>query len=333
MALDRRHEEVLLADYRRNLWLVLGVAGILCLAGSYQLARRGIQPVHDIASTAGHIQSSTLHERIITAALPSELRALADSFNEMLDRLQSSFGRLAQFAADLAHELRTPINNLRGEAEVALSKARTPEEYREVLGSALEEYDRLARWIDGLLFLARAENPARQIEREPADVGQELHGIRDFYEAAAAEVGVLLGVACPEKIVGNLNRNMLQRAVGNLVSNALHDTPAQGKVTLSARRQDGVLQIEVADTGSGIAAAHLPRLLERFYRADGPSLPGKAGNIGLGLAIVKGIVDMHGGSVAIVSEPGLGTRVTLSFPEEVNSARRVATTHQSMTKS
>jgi len=315
-AVDRSHEEELLADYRRNLWLVLGVALLLCSAGGYQIAQRGIRPVRDIADTARGVHASTLSERIKTEELPGELRALADTFNKMLDRLESSFARLAQFAADIAHELRTPINNLRGEADLALSKARTPHEYQEMLRSALEEYERLARLIDSLLFLARAENPEHQIDRQPVDVGQELERIREFYDAAAVEAGIQLTSACPEKIIGQLDRTLLQRAIGNLVSNALRHTPAQGTIHLSARKQDGCLQVEVADTGCGIAPVHLPRLFERFYRVEDTRIPGTAGNAGLGLTIVKGIAELHGGSAVIVSALGHGTKVTLSFPQQ-----------------
>jgi two-component system, OmpR family, heavy metal sensor histidine kinase CusS len=313
VARDRSHAEELLADYRRDLGLVLGVALLVCSVAGYHLARRGIRPVQDIADAARRIRSSTLNERIAAADLPAELRSLVDTFNEMLDRLESSFARLTQFAADIAHELRTPINNLRGEAEVALSKARTPEQYQELLDSALEEYDRLTELIDSLLFLARAENPARQLQREPVDLGLELERMRDFYEAAAAEAGVCLTVSCPEKMVGRLDRTLLQRALGNLVSNALRHTPATGRVTVSASRQDGCWQIEVADTGTGLAPLHLPRVFDRFYRADAARNPGKEGNVGLGLAIVKKIAELHGGSVAIASEVGVGTRVTISF--------------------
>jgi two-component system heavy metal sensor histidine kinase CusS len=313
-AMDQSHSEALLAGYRRDLLLALGVALLACAAGGYQLARRGIRPVKDIAGAADRIGSSTLNERIAGAALPAELRSLADTFNDMLDRLESSFARLAQFAADIAHELRTPINNLRGEAEVALARARTPAEYQELLGSALEEYDRLSRLIDSLLFLARAEDPAHQIQRQPVDLGQELARLREFYEATAAEAGVGLTVACPENLIAQLDRTLLQRALGNLVSNSLRHTPAQGTITLSAAATDGCLRIEVADTGAGIAPAHLPRIFDRFYRAGDARNPGAETHVGLGLAIVKKIAELHGGSVAVASQVGAGTRITLSFP-------------------
>jgi two-component system heavy metal sensor histidine kinase CusS len=312
VAMDRSQAAEVLADYRFNLALVLGVALLVCSVGSYLIAHRGIKPVKDIAHAAGHIQASTLHERIAAVALPAELRTLADTFNAMLDRLERSFAQVAQFAADIAHELRTPINNLRGEAEVALSKARTAEDYQQLLGSALEEYDRLSRLIESLLFLARAENPACAIHREPIDLGQELQRLAEFYEASAAEGGVGLHVDCPEIVRGQWDRTLLQRALGNLVSNALRHTPPKGNITVSARTQDGGVHIEVADTGAGMEPRHLPRIFERFYRAAGG---GQDGHIGLGLAIVKKIAELHGGSVAVASEVAAGTKVTLSLPK------------------
>src|SRR6185503_13448056 len=134
-------------------------------------------------------RSTTLHERIPAAGLPAELSALAGEFNEMLDRLEEAFTRLSQFSADIAHELRTPVNNLRGEAEVALSRARTPQEYRVALESSLEESGRLGSTIESLLFLARAENPYTQVRRERVDLAREMERAREFYEPVMAEKG------------------------------------------------------------------------------------------------------------------------------------------------
>src|SRR2546423_538318 len=146
--------------------------------------------VADVGEPPGDMRSPTVHERVAVGGFPAELFRLASTFNERFDRLEESFTRLARFSADIAHELRTPVNVLRGEAEVALGKPRSSDEYREVLGSCLEECGRLAHLIDSLLFLARAENPETQIAKERVDVGRELAIVRDFYEAAAADSGV-----------------------------------------------------------------------------------------------------------------------------------------------
>src|SRR5262249_24484696 len=147
-----------------------------------------------ITDTARRIRSTTLHERIEAGRFPAELGALASTFNDMLDRLEESFDRLARFSADIAHELRTPVNNLRRETEVAVRKPRSTDEYREVLGSCLEECLRLGQLIDSLLFLARAESPQAQLVMESVDIGAELATVRDFYEAVATEAGIDLQV-------------------------------------------------------------------------------------------------------------------------------------------
>jgi two-component system heavy metal sensor histidine kinase CusS len=310
LAFDRTYEENLLARYRRNLWFVLAVALIVCTTVGYWIARRGLRPVEEITATARRIRSTTLNERIETARFPAELATLAATFNEMLDRLEESFSRLARFSADIAHELRTPVNNLRGEAEVALAKARSPEEYRDVLGSCLEECLRLTQLINSLLFLARAESPHTQISREIIDVGRELAAVRDFYEPAAGEAGIELKVQAADSSHIQGDRTLLQRALGNLVANSLAHTKAGGVITLSATATDGAVEIVVADSGCGIAPEHLPHVFDRFYRVD-QARSNAGGRVGLGLAIVKSIAALHGGDVSIHSEPGKGTRVVL----------------------
>jgi two-component system heavy metal sensor histidine kinase CusS len=313
VAFDRTYEEELLARYRNNLWIVLAAALVACAVVSYRIARRGLRPLAVIARTASRIRATTLDERIAVADFPAELSVLAGTFNEMLDRLEESFNRLARFSADIAHELRTPVTNLRGEAEVALGQSRSPEEYREVLASCLEECARLARLIDSLLFIARAENAETPLSPEPVDVRRELETVRAFYEASASESGITLEVVAAEGLAAPLDRTLFQRAIGNLVANALAHTPAGGTVTMTARREEGALSVEVADTGCGIAAEHLPHVFDRFYRAD-PARAGGSGRVGLGLAIVKSIATLHRGTAAITSTAGKGTRVTLTFP-------------------
>lgn len=313
LALNRGDRENVLAAYRKQLWLILVVALVVSTGVSYRIARFGIQPIEAVTKAASRIRSTTLYERLKTNGLPAELLALASTFNEMLDRLEESFTRLSQFSADIAHELRTPVNNLRGEVEVALTKPRSVEEYREVLGSCLEEFGRLSQLIESLLFLARAENAQTSMPREPIDVRSELTKVHEFYEAAASEAGITLSMAVPESVVARLNRTLFQRAVGNLVANALAHTPSGGNVNLSATREGDTVRVEVSDSGQGIPPEDLARVFDRFYRGD-RARSSISGGIGLGLAIVKGIVLLHGGTADITSEVGRGTRVILVFP-------------------
>ncbi|MBZ5551058.1 MAG: heavy metal sensor histidine kinase [Acidobacteriia bacterium] len=312
-ARDREHHKLLLANYRRGLLMMLAITVIACPLVAYFLARRGLQPVREISDTARHIGSATLSARIEAAGYPVELGTLADTFNAMLDRLEDSFRRISQFSADIAHELRTPIHNLRGEAEVTLSRARSIDEYKEALTSCLEETVRLSDLIGRLLFLARAENPGTQLERENVNLTEELAAVREYYANAASEAGVALSTAAGGDVVVAVDRGLLRGAIANLVANSLTHTPPGGSITLAAQVDDGHARIEVCDTGTGIPTQDLPRVFDRFYRAD-RSRSSQPGNMGLGLAIVKGIVTLHGGQTAIESEVGKGTRVTLTFP-------------------
>ena len=314
VAVDVSQKEELLARYRH--WfaaIMLGTFVIFPVAG-YQIARRGIRPLEEMATTARHISSTNLHERIRPEGYPVELASLADTFNKMLDRLEESFERISRFSADIAHDLRTPVNNIRGEAEVALARARTVDEYRDVLESCLEEAVRLSDLIGNLLFLARAESPLPHLQRVPVDVGELLVSVREYYEASAAEAGVSLTAALGnEPVIAELDRPLIQRAVGNLIANAIAHTPSGGAVVLGADTEPAGVYIDVSDTGTGIPPEALPRVFDRFYRVDS-SRTQSSGGTGLGLSIVQGIMTLHGGHAEIASQPGRGTRVTLHIP-------------------
>jgi len=313
MGLDLGADEKILKRFRKRLFIALGFSLFACALVGWWMAHRGIRPVKKIAETTARISSSTLYERLDRSGLPSELSDLAATFNGMLDRLEDSFDRLSRFSSDIAHELRTPLQNLRGEAEVVLSKERGPGEYQDLLGSSLEEYHRLSNLIDSLLFLARAENPETQIQREDLDLKKELDLLQDFYGPSAGEWGLALRVEAVEGLRVNLDRSLFQRAVGNLVENALKHTPPGGKILLKASDADGTLCVEVSDTGRGIPPEQLSRVFDRFYRVD-PSRSSSSGGTGLGLSIVKSIMELHGGTVKIQSEPAKGTTVILLFP-------------------
>jgi two-component system heavy metal sensor histidine kinase CusS len=307
VAMDREHEEYLLSRYRDRLWLVLTFSLVVCSVVGFLIAKGGMRPITHISHTAERISSTTLHERIAAPGLPTELSGLAETFNSMLDRLEESFLHISQFSDDVAHELRTPINNLHGEIEVALSKARSGEYYREILGSCLEECTRISRLIQSLLFLARTGSAAEALQRNHIDVGKELATVREFYEAAAAEAGVDLQVSTGDDLSAHVDRTLFQQAIGNLVSNSIAHTPPGGTVQIAAHASNDGLTVSVSDTGCGIAAEHLPYVFERFYRAD--RARSSAGhNVGLGLAVVKSIAVRHGGRVEIDSEIGRGRR-------------------------
>ncbi len=312
LALEVTEQEEMLIRYRDWLLVVLA-AGVVGsgLVGS-GIARRGLRPLQAITEAAQKITAAQLNERISPRAWPKELTMLATEFDEMLARLQATFSRLSQFSADIAHELRTPINNLMGEVDVALSRGRTADEYRLVLESSLEECGRLSRMIDSLLFLARAENTELKVQTSWFDATKEIRAVLDFYDALAAEGGVELESQGASALHGDVI--LFRRALSNLLGNALRYTPSGGKILISIRNEsDQRVEVRIADSGSGIPAEHLTKIFDRFYRVD-PSRSRHPEGTGLGLAIVKSIMDLHGGTVSAESEVGKGTTFTLTFP-------------------
>jgi two-component system heavy metal sensor histidine kinase CusS len=318
VALDISADEVTLRQYRRWLLTILSLGVVASAVAGTFIARQSLRPLEEITHAAQRITVTQLHARIQAGRWPTELRALASEFDKMLARLEESFIRLSQFSADIAHELRTPVNNLLGEAEVALSRSRTTPEYREVLESSLEEFGRLRRMIDSLLFLARAENAETRLERTEFDVVKEIRSVVEFYEPLSEETGVKL--TCPQATGSRPSRVMLwadsilfRRALSNLIGNALHHTPRGGEVEIVAREtSDQWVEVSVRDTGCGIAAEHHEKIFDRFYRVD-PARTSHPGT-GLGLPIVKSIAHLHCGSVRLESDIGKGSTFTLRFP-------------------
>jgi len=292
---------------------VLGISLVLCSLAGYLIARGGMRPIENIGHTTARIRSTTLHQRIEVEGLPAELAELAVTFNLMLDRIEEAFRHISQFSDDAAHELRTPINNLRGEIDVALSHQRSGDEYREVLVSCSEECTRISRLIQTLLLLARPDTAADALRREKIDAGQVLANMGEYYEAVAAEAGIHLDLTSDPGICAEVDRSLFQQAIGNLVSNAIAHTPEGGSIRLAASSAGNRLTVIVTDTGCGIAPEHLPRVFERFYRVD-RARRGSTHNVGLGLAVVKSIVARHGGRIEIESEVGRGTEVRLILP-------------------
>jgi two-component system heavy metal sensor histidine kinase CusS len=314
VAQDGSDEKAFMKNFGKLLLGVL-IGGIICSATiAFLAARRALRPLQEMATATEKVQASQLHQRLGGGAWPSELTALVAGFDKMLARLEESFDRLSQFSADLAHELRTPIQNLRSESEVALTRPRTAAEYREVIELNVEEYQRLSGMIDSLLFLARVENAETRINQVKFKVGPEIETILDFYDAAARE----REIDFTRKGDGDLYADpmLFRRALSNVVSNALQHTSRTGRIqVLVDTDHERRVEIIVQDNGCGIGPEHLPRIFDRFYRADA-ARSSDSTNTGLGLAIVKSIMDLHGGSAHAESALGVGTKVRLSFPVE-----------------
>jgi two-component system heavy metal sensor histidine kinase CusS len=317
IALDVSHDAELLIEYRKNLAIVLFWGILLSSGAGVAITLRGLRPLEAITKTAERVTASQLHERIEPSHWPKELSALAAAFDGMLTRLDRSFIRLSQFSMNLAHELRSPINNLMGETEVALSRRRTEEEYRQVLESSLEEYRKLSGIIDSLLFLARAESTQGSIERSRLEARKEIEGLLDYYDALAEERGIRL--SCSGEAILNADPILFARAACNLLTNAIQYTPPGGHINVSIHeRPDRSVEIGVQDNGVGILAKYLHNVFDPFYRVD-PARSHHPEGTGLGLAIVKSIMMLHGGEVSLESEPNKGTQVTLRFPPPAES--------------
>jgi two-component system, OmpR family, heavy metal sensor histidine kinase CusS len=316
VAADVTSDQILLTRYRTDLAFALGIALLICGGAGYQIVHAGLRPVRLIAQAAEDIGASTLDRRLKVSGLPSELRSLAATFNAMLQRLDASFSRLRQFSDDIAHELRTPINRVLIANEVALGQARTPDEYRDVLASNVDACGRLSQMVQSLLFLARSEGPQSRVEREMIDVAHELSAIREFYEPLASEAGLELAVGCDAGLMAQVDRSLLRRAIGNLITNSIAHTPPGHFIKILGKDEGTSMSVEVVDTGQGIAAEHLPHVFDRFYRAD-QNRSTSEGHLGLGLSIVKSIATLHGGSAEIESLVGQGTTVRIRLPKAV----------------
>lgn len=307
-----------LEDFRVTLWWVVGGGIVIMGVMGWVAVRRGHVPLRDIVATLRRISAHRLDSRLDPDSLPAELTDLAVSFNDMLGRMEEAFQRLSNFSADIAHELRTPVAALMTQTQVALSQTRDVDAYREILYSNMEEYERMAQMIGDMLFLAKADNGLYAPETTVVDLAQEARTLLDYYEAWAEERGVGLALEGTTSTRGD--KLMLRRALGNLLSNAVRHTPAGQSVRVRLADEGGLAAVTVENPGNTIPPEHLPQLFERFYRVDAARSRSGEG-VGLGLSIVKSIVDLHRGSIDVVSADGI-TRFRILLPKGEVSIER-----------
>ncbi|UPQ83925.1 heavy metal sensor histidine kinase [Pseudomonas knackmussii] len=302
--------EQMLAAYRLKLWLALATGALLAFLLGWLVSERGLRPVRQLTRRALAIDVQHLHFRIENSAELSELRALSEALNQMLARLEAGFAQLSRFSEDLAHEMRTPLSNLMGQTQQTLRRVRSLEDYQSLLASNQEEYERLARMINNMLFLARTEQVDAAIHRQDIDLAETVEQLGDYFEGVAEEQQMRV----VNEASGSLHADpdLLRRALANLIANALRYGATGTEVRVSCERTADNVVITVENSGEPIAAEHLPRLFDRFYRCD-PSRaqPGDSG--GLGLAIVRSIMQLHGGEVRVTSDAAI-TCFSLSFP-------------------
>ena len=302
-------------------WLAAAGSAVLALGlgGGWILTTRAIRPVHAIGATAKRIADGNLSERIDEADTESELGRLAGVLNSTFARLESAFAQQKQFTADASHELRTPISVIIAEAQTTLARERSAAEYKETVETCLDAAQQMRRLTQSLLELARFDAGQERLERTSFDVSERLLACVQWVEPLAAPRGITLETDVPP-LTAQGDPDRLCQVFTNLLTNAIHYNRDQGRVRVAARQQPDAVVVTVSDTGPGIAAADLPHLFERFYRGD-KSRSTVAGRTGLGLAIAKAIMDAHGGTLAVASQPGSGSTFSVRIPFEANPFR------------
>ncbi|MDO9596154.1 MAG: heavy metal sensor histidine kinase [Azoarcus sp.] len=319
MALDTGSDAELM---RRLAWTLLASAlagaGIVSAGGAW-LVRRALAPVHDLAQQAAALAPESIGQSLDGSAQADELQPLIAQFNALLARLENAYQQLEGFNADVAHELRTPLATLIGETELALSRERSTRELREVLGSNLEDLNRLASLVNDMLFLSKADRGERARRTPVGSLAELAAEVVEFHDAALQEAGVTVRVSGDSG--GAFDAALLRRAVSNLLANATRFAGRGSIIDLDIEPDDsGTVTLSVGNAGPAIPEQHLSRLFDRFYRVDPAREHGET-NHGLGLSIVAAIARMHGGRTFALSAAG---RTTVGFSlsaEDCRSAR------------
>ncbi|UQS17011.1 heavy metal sensor histidine kinase [Pseudomonas sp. HS6] len=311
LSMDNAHDQALLSAYLRSTLIALPLLLVFIGLTAWGAVQRGLAPLREFRKVAARVTTQDLDHRLSVVNMPQELSELAQGINVMLDRLDSGVQQLSQFSDDLAHELRTPINNLMGKAQVTLSRERSVEEYTDVLVSCTEELERVARIVSDMLFLAQASQPMAHASFEPIALEEEAFRVAELFSLSAQDKQIHLKVVGSAQVSGD--RLMIQRAISNLLSNALRHCPPGKTVSLFIEQAPTQAALRVSNPGAGIEAQHLPHLFDRFYRVDS-SRTRSQGSTGLGLAIVRSIMSLHSGTAQVQSRPGAMTVFSLVFP-------------------
>jgi heavy metal sensor kinase len=302
-----------LAAIRRAICLALPLILAIAGAGGYWFATRGMAPLDAMAVQARRITGSNLDARLQIGNAAEELTGLAESFNELLGRLDQSFENMRRFVADASHELRTPVAVIRGEADVALANERGVSEYKESLAIILDESRRLSRLVDDLLNLARADAGRVKLQAQEFYWNDLLSECCRSVQSLAGARQIDLECRCAGDAPFSGDEELLRRMTLNLLDNAIRYTPPGGKVLAELEAGEEGVRIQISDTGIGIGAEAAEHVFERFFRADKARSRGNGG-FGLGLAIVKWIAESHRGAVELASKPGVGSTFTVTLP-------------------
>jgi len=296
--------------------LLLGIPLVLFFAGlgGYFLANRALRPIRQITETAQEITAQDLSRRLAYRGARDEIGSLAMTFDQMLERLRSSFERERRFTGDAAHELRTPLTVLKGQIEVALNRRRSPAAYEKTLQELSAQVERLIRLSSGLFFLSRSDQQKLSFEPVDFDLQEWLEILVEQLEPLAREKGLKISLNVPADLSVYGDSDHLIRLFLNIFENALKYTPMGGQITITALKAPEETQILIHNTGPGISQEHLPHLFERFYRVESDR-SSQTGGSGLGLAIAHEIVLLHRGEIDVQSEPSQGVTVTVHLPD------------------
>ena len=314
IAVDTVHHTHFMQSLRHTLTLYLLAAILVSGLLGWWAARRGLAPLRVMKERAMTVTAQKLDQRMPVDAVPAEFADLAQSLNTMLERLQADFARLQEFSSDLAHELRTPINNLLTQTQVSLAQKRDASAYQDILASNAEEFQRLARMVSDMLFLAKTEHGIELPHRESITLEQETRALFEFYDAVAEDRRIRLSVSGEAVVMGD--RLMVRRAIGNLLSNALRHSPAEAEVTVTIEQDGPSTRLCLSNSGPTIPPEVLPRLFDRFFRVDKSRSHPNSDGAGLGLSITQAIMAAHGGTVTVRSGNGT-TTFCLVFPGPV----------------
>jgi len=295
------------------LLLALPAVLVVSVAGGWFLAGRALRPVEFITLAAQRIAAGDLTQRLTVAQSSDEIGRLAATFNDMIARLEASFRQVRQFTTDASHELRTPLTVMKGETELALRRPRSPEDYRGVLESSLEEIDRMTRVVDELLFLSRADLGEVTLESLPVRLETLVEDVTRQAAFLGQGYNVQVTVRSLEAATVAGDELRLRELLLNLVDNAVKYSCPGGSVELGLVRDGSEARLSVTDQGIGIAPEEQGRIFDRFYRSDNARAHMKKGT-GLGLSICKWIADAHQGSIRVQSVPGQGSTFTLVLP-------------------
>jgi heavy metal sensor kinase len=302
------------------LWLAGGSAAALLLAwaGLNYVIRQWAAPLAALSEMARKVNLGSLaHQRLFAPPDAPELTTLANAFNDLLDRLEAAHASQHRFVADASHELRTPLAALRAEIEVALRRERAPADYQRTLDSNRHELERLSSLVENLLALAALDASQPPREKSPVDLALVCRDVAEQLSPLAAAQNVRLQLELAEQVSVPGDVFALERAVRNLVENALRHTPAGEQIVIRAATVGSGARIDVIDAGVGIAPEDLPHIFERFYRVD-TARTRTHGGAGLGLSIVQAIVEAHGGTVSVESKLGAGSTFTLRLPARLS---------------